>query len=194
MPVFERSIGRRCARAVAVLTVALGIVSSVPAGAQDVTEPSLKAAFVYNFTRFTEWPVEALPPGAPLVACVITDNAIASALERMVQGRPVMGRPVTVVRSTREAPPRGCHLLFASGLSAAQLTPLMAGVRGMPVLTIIDSDGLARVPGIARLFVDSGNLRFDIDHGMAKREGLKLSSKLLTLAKKVYDDRSGVTP
>jgi hypothetical protein len=179
---------------VALLTVAIGVVSLGPAVAQDVTEPSLKAAFVYNFTRFTEWPGEALPAGAPLVACVVTDNAIAAALERMVQGRPVMGRQVSVMRLTVDAQPRGCHLLFVSGLSARQLTPLMASVRGMPVLTIIDSDGLARVPGIARLFVDSGTLRFDIDHGLAKREGLKLSSKLLTLAKKVYDERSGVTP
>ena len=104
------------------------------------------------------------------------------------------GRTVTVVRATADAPPRTCHLLYAVTLTPTQLGPLMAGLRGTPVLTIVDSDGQARVPAIARLFVENGNLRFDIDHGLAKRGRLELSAKLLTLAKKVYDERTGVTP
>jgi hypothetical protein len=188
----ERSVVRRHASVAAALA-ALGVLLVVPAGAQDVTEPSLKAAFVYNFARFAEWPAEALPPG-PLTACIVGNDGIADALERMVKGRQVMARPVAVVRATPGAPPRPCHLLYAAGLTPPQVATLMAGVRGTPVLTIADGDSLERVPAIVRLFVDNGNLKFDIDHGLAKRGRLQLSSKLLTLAKKVYDERSVVTP
>ena len=173
---------------------AIAVVSLAPAGAQDVTEPSLKAAFVYNFARFTDWPGDAASAGAPLVTCVCGDPAIAGALERMVNGRQVMGRPMTVVRTTWDAPPRNCHLMYAATLKPAQLDTFIAGVRGTPVLTIVDSDDQARVPAIIRLFVDNGNLRFDIDYAQAKRSRLQLSSKLLTLAKKVYDERTGGTP
>ena len=173
---------------------AIAVVSLLPASAQDVTEPSLKAAFVYNFARFSEWPLEALPSGAPLVACTVDNADIAGALERMVKGRHVMGRTMTVVRQAGDASPRQCHLVYAAGLNAARIETLMAGLRGTPVLTIVDSDALTRVPAVIRLFVENGNLRFDVDYGLAKRSRLQLSSKLLTLAKKVYDERSGGTP
>jgi hypothetical protein len=184
---------RRSARAAAII-VATVVGSLGSAHAQDVTESSLKAAFLYNFGRFTEWPADAIPAGAPLVTCIVGDNGMADALERMAKGRHVMGRTVAVVRATVDAPPRTCHLLYVGTLHPAQLGPLMAGLRGTPVLTVVDSEGQSRVPAIVRLFVDNGNLRFDIDHGLAKRGRLQLSSKLLTLAKKVYDERSGTTP
>ena len=173
---------------------AIAVVSFAPASAQDVTEPSLKAAFLYHFANFTEWPADALPAGTPLVNCVVGNNEIANALERMVKGRQVTGRLVTIVRATAEAPPRTCHVLYAPTLPPGQLGPLMAGMRGAPVLTVVDSDSQARVAAIVRLFVENGNLRFDIDHGLAKRSRLQVSSKLLTLAKKVYDERNGVAP
>jgi hypothetical protein len=171
-----------------------GALSTLPGAAQDVTEPSLKAAFVYNLAKFTEWPVEALPPAAPLVACVMGETPVAQALERIVKGRMVMGHAVSVVRLAGDASFRLCHLLYAAGLSTAQVSALATATQSAAILTVIDSDAATRPPMIAHLFVENGKLRFDLDHGRAKRSRLQLSSKLLPLAKRVYDDPIGAAP
>lgn len=172
----------------------VGAWSAVPVLAQDVTEPSLKAAFVYNLAKFTEWPADVLPASAPLVTCVIGESPVAQALERIVKGRLVMGHPVSVVRLTPDAPHRACHLLYAAGLSMVQVGALGAAAQGAAILTVIDSDAATRPPMIAHLFVENGKLRFDLDHGLAKRSRLQLSSKLLPLAKRVYDEPIGAAP
>jgi hypothetical protein len=159
-----------------------------------VTEPSLKAAFVYNLAKFTEWPVDVLPASAPLVACVMGETPVAQALERIVKGRLVMGHSVSVMRLAGDASHRPCHLLYAAGLTTAQLGALGTAAQGSAVLTVIDSDAATRPPMIAHLFVENGKLRFDLDHGRAKRSRLQLSSKLLPLAKRVYDEPGGAAP
>src|SRR5206468_7860140 len=68
------------------------------AQAQDVTEPSLKAAFVYNFAKFIDWPSDALPAAGSFTACVLGDGRVLEALERTVKGRLLSGRSVSVSR------------------------------------------------------------------------------------------------
>ena len=87
---------------------------------QDVTELSLKAAFIHNFLKFTEWPRDVLPPAAPLTACVLGDAAFGDALERYVKGHPVDGHEIVVSKLAADAKPRLCHLLFVSGITARQ--------------------------------------------------------------------------
>jgi hypothetical protein len=177
-----------------VLTVVFGVISVLPGAAQDVTEPSLKAAFVYNLAKFTEWPADVLPASAPLVACIMGESPVAQALERIVKGRMVMGHSVSVVRLSGDEPHRSCHLLYAAGLTTAEVGALGAAAQGSAILTIIDSDAATRPPMIAHLFIENGKLRFDLDHGRAKRSRLQLSSKLLPLAKRVYDGSGGAAP
>lgn len=165
-----------------------------PSAAQDVTEPSLKAAFVYNMAKFVEWPADVLPAGAPLMACVAGDPALARALERTVEGRAVMGHPVSVKRVASGPAPRGCHLLYAGGLAASQVAPIVASARGTALLTVVDLDAAARAPGVVHLFVENGKLRFNLDHGLAKRSRLQLSAQFIKLAKRVYDDSDGGAP
>jgi hypothetical protein len=157
------------------------------ARAQDVTEPSLKAAFVYNFAKFTEWPSDALPVTASFSACVLGDGPVTEALERTVKGRLLSGRSVTVSRGTLEGPLRTCHLLYVSGVTAAQASAIVTVVKGAPVLTISDIDDFAPLGGIAHVVVESGKMRFDINLDRAKLSRLQLSSKLLTLASRVHD-------
>jgi hypothetical protein len=152
-----------------------------------VTEPSLKAAFVYNFAKFTEWPADALPPAAPFTACVLGDGPVTEALERTVKGRLLSGRSVIVSRMTLDGPLRSCHLLYVSGVTAAQVSALVLGVKGAPVLTISDIDDFTPLGGIAHVFVESGRMRFDLNLDRAKLSRLQLSSKLLTLASRVHD-------
>jgi hypothetical protein len=157
------------------------------ASAQDVTEPSLKAAFIYNFAKFTEWPLDALPATGSFTACVLGDASVTDALERTVRGRLLSGRTISVSRVTLDGPLRACHLLYVSGVTAAQVSALVVMVKGAPVLTISDIEDFTPLGGIAHVFVENGRMRFELNLERAKLSRLQLSSKLLTLASRVHD-------
>lgn len=175
-----RFFGRRLRLGAALATLLL--LGASASHGQDVTEVSLKAAFIYNFAKFTEWPHEVLPAAAPLSACVIGDAAVGEALQRTIKGRMVAGHGISVSRVTAEGALQSCHLLYLSGLPAKHAAQIVAGLRGSPVLTISDIDEFARLGGIAQFFVENGKMRFSINLESAKRSRLQLSSKLLALA------------
>jgi hypothetical protein len=161
--------------------LAASLLCAATARAQDVTEPALKAAFIYNFAKFTDWPADALPPTSPFNACVLGDTAVGDALERAVVGRRLAGREIGVSRVRPGPGVRACHLLYVSGLAWAQVEALTSTLRGAPVLTISDADDFTRI-GIAQVFVESGKMRFNFNLDVAKQARLQLSSKLLVLA------------
>jgi hypothetical protein len=175
-------------RAGAILAALL--LSSSTAAAQAVTEPSLKAAFIYNFAKFTEWPPGVLSASTPFVACVLGDATVGDALERAVHGRLLWGRAITVSRLQLEGNTRPCHLLYVAGVSAAQTEQVLVSVRGAPVLTISEADDYGPLGSIARLFVENGRLRFALSLDLAKRSRLQLSSKLIILATRIEDQAS----
>jgi hypothetical protein len=168
------------------------LLCAQPSTAQDVTEASLKSAFIYNIASFTAWPAEALPANGSFNACIAGDGAVGTALEHAVKGRLLAGRVVTVVRISKGAPPQNCHLLYVSDLSAEQGRQIVAGVQGA-VLSIVEIDGFAMPGTVARMFVERGRMRFDIDFGLARQSGLQLSSRLLALASRVYNGASTMT-
>jgi len=170
----------------AVLAAACLLCTSI-GRAQDVTESSLKAAFIYNFARFTEWPQDALPSTATFSACVLGNGTIRDALERIVKGRLLSGRGISVSQVQLDGKLRSCHLLYVSGITTTQVTAIVAAVRGAPVLTISDVDDFVRQGGIAQMFVENGKMRFDLNLEVARRSQLDLSSKLLVLAAHVHD-------
>jgi hypothetical protein len=150
--------------------------------AQDVTEPALKAAFIYNFALFTQWPAELVPEGEPFVLCVVGDADVRSALERVV-GKRRLGGHVVAVSDLPPASRHVCHLLYVSGRPSDDAGRLIAGLRDAPVLTISDVDGFIAHGGIAQFFFDQGRLRFSVQLAAARRARLQISSRLLTLAK-----------
>jgi hypothetical protein len=165
------------------LTVIVGLLlTSLTPAAQNVTEPALKAAFIFSFARFTQWPDEGSSPSAPRILCVLGDPAIGDALARVVKGRTLAGHSLGVTQASPDGPPPSCHVLFVSGITVTRAASLIEGLRDAPVLTISDVHGFTRVGGIAQLFFQHGQLRFNIDRGAAKRARLQLSSQLLTLA------------
>jgi hypothetical protein len=157
------------------------LVMRVLATGQEVTAPALKAAFIYNFAKFTEWPSGLMPAGQPLVMCVLGDAAVGEALERAVKGRELAGRSMTVWHVTPADPQRVCHVLYVSHVTAGQATQAVAGVRDLPVLTIGDAEGFSELGGIAQFFLEHGQLRFSVDLACAKRARLQISSRLLIL-------------
>ena len=150
--------------------------------AQDVTEPALKAAFIYNFARFTTWPADA-PPGDSFVICVLNDTAVAEALQHAVAGRSLTERPVSVTSVASSAPKKACRVLYVAGLPVARAAEVVAELRESPVLTISNIDGFASAGGMTQFFFEHGQLRFRIHLESAKRAGLQISSRLLIMAR-----------
>jgi hypothetical protein len=155
--------------------------------AQDVTESSLKTAFIHNFVKFTVWPLDVLAPGAPLTACVLGDGAFVSVLANYVKGHPVDGHAIVVSSIPSDGMLRSCHVLYVSGLSAKAAALAVSALADAPVLTISDMDQFARIGGMAQLYVEDGRLRFRVNLDTTKRCRLQLSSRLLSLATIVQD-------
>lgn len=175
------------------IALAIVLVASPEATARDtgddaadvVPEVAVKAALLYNFAKFTEWP--ALPPAAPIVACIIGDDGIAEAFVQTVRGQSIGGHQLDVRRPPDHTAWRVCHLLFIAEVEARRSAAGLSGVRMMPVLTVSDGRGFSQTGGIIELYIENGRVRFAINLDAVGRSGLQLSSRLLGLAKVVRD-------
>mgnify|MGYP003575514809 CR=1 FL=1 len=162
-------------RAAALLALVFASTMSAQEGS---LEYRVKAAYLFNFTKFVDWPPEALPQGLPLTICVAGASPFGATLEDTVRGELVAGRPLTT-RVVRD--PSGCHVLFVpEGVSAA---PLLNEARMKPILTVGESDTFLRNGGIGNFIMEDGKVRFEISQGAASRAHLRISSRLLRLAR-----------
>jgi hypothetical protein len=153
--------------------------------AAPLTEAQVRAALLYNFATFVEWPDDAAAGGRPFVIGVLGADAVTDAL-RQLQGRPVKGRPVDVRRISGDADARRCHILYLPG-GAANWQAILADLRTAPVLTVGEHDQFTRVGGVIRLYAEDSRLRFEINVTRSKKASLHVSSKLLGLAKVVRE-------
>lgn len=141
----------------------------------------LRAAFIFNFAKFTEWPL--LPSGAPIEACIYGDDAIAAALQETVAGQSIVGHAMAVRVTKDSAGFRLCHLLFIGAGETRRTQTALTSISAMPVLTVSDGKGFAETGGIIEMYVEDGRMRFAINVSAAERSGLRLSSRLLGLAR-----------
>ncbi len=177
-----RALGR-IARGMALAVLAGAILLPVlRVSAQEVTGPSLTAAFLFNFVKFTTWPDEALPPNAPLTMCVMNDPTIFAALRNRVAGQEVLGHRIEIVDDVAPDALSRCHVLYVSG-QRATVARAVALVRDAPVLTVSDLHAFDDAGGIIQLHVQRGQLRFAIFTDAARRARLQLSARLLALAR-----------
>jgi hypothetical protein len=171
------------------------VCATVPAAGEghipQTNDPELKAAFLLNFAKFTVWPPEMLPPDSPLIACVLGGGRVAEALEDLTRGQQVQGREVIVRRIDADGPIRTCHLLYGTALEGPRAAAVVGKVASAPVLTVSDSADFASRGGIANFYVDAGRMRFAVNPEAATRAGLRLSSRLLNLARLVKEDHDG---
>jgi hypothetical protein len=172
------------------MVVAIGILlplASAGPGAAPATAPSeydVKAALLYNFARFVEWPAEAFAaPDAPFVIGVLGSDPLGPALERLLAGKTVAGRPIVISRWRRARERGACQMLFVAGLNQAELKALLSDVGREPVLTVADMPEFAAQGGMIGLIVEDNRLRFEINAYGTDRAGLKVSSRLLSLAR-----------
>ena len=167
------------------LTVAASVLVLSPAPvAQEVTGPALKAAFLFNFVKFTTWPSDALADGAPLAMCVINDQAVGNALAAAVTGRVVLGHQIQVTQPADPDTWRSCHVAYVSGTRAVALK-VVSVVGDQPVFTVSDVHGFRDSGGIAQFHVQQGQLRFDFGLDAMRRSRLHISARLLALARRL---------
>src|SRR5437660_11176490 len=147
------------------------------------SEYQVKAACIYNFTKFIEWPPEAFPPerSSPLVIGVIGEDPFNAELERSVQNNEVRGRKF-VVRHFRNADEaKSCQILFVSRSVRKSMTDILAAVSTLPVLTVSETDRFVQAGGIINFVIEQNKVRFEINAAAAKKARLKVSSQLLNL-------------
>lgn len=160
------------------LAIALLLLLAVPLRGQDVTlEYQVKAVFVYNFTRFVEWPAQA--QSGPVTICVAGRNPLGSFLEDTVRNETVGGRLI-VTRVILEPDPT-CRVVY---IPRGAATPAYLRVaRGAPVLTIGEADDFLEAGGIINFYLVNDKVRFEISTHAAERAQLRISSRLLQLAR-----------
>lgn len=149
------------------------------------SEYEVKAAFLFNFARFVEW-----PEGTSLEdlrICIVGADPFGTAFETVL-GQSTGRQPVQVEHLTAGDLPAGdCHILFVSGSESRQLANILRRGGQKPVLTVSDIDGFAQAGGMVGFIIRNNKIRFQINTAAAARADLRLSAKLLRLAEIVDD-------
>jgi hypothetical protein len=152
---------------------------------QPVTEYEVKAAFLYNFTRFVEWPPDALARSDVFIIGILGRDPFGGALDAAVQGKNVLQKELAVRRFATAREASGSQILFISPSEEARLPLVLRELEGANTLTVGETDGFARRGGMIEFRIESNRVRFDINVVTAERAKLKLSSQLLKLARVV---------
>lgn len=166
---------------------ALGTPSAAAQAAPPsvASERSVKAAYIYRFLPYVEWPPAALPAAAPLVIGVLAADDVAHELEQVVRNRPGDERPIAVRRLGTGDTWVGVHVLYAGQEAAGRVPQVAKALQDRSVLTISDADGAVERGFVIGFVQFDSRLRFEVNAEAAERSGLKLSSRLLTVALRV---------
>lgn len=168
-----------------ILSLAHPGVSRGTPPARSAPEHAVKAEFIERFTRFVDWPDSTFAsPSAPFVVCAWGRGPLTSQLEQVVSRQPIKARPARFVHVESQDGLQPCHVLYVATPDRAVVRGIVASTRGKPLLSVGDQPGFAEEGVLINLFVDAeGFVRFEINLDAARVSGLKISSKLMRLAK-----------
>jgi hypothetical protein len=165
----------------------IGVVLAWPAAearAEPSREYAVKAAFIYNFAQFTQWPAEAFAaPDAPFVIGIVGDDPFDGALDKAVAGKNVAGHPMRVKRLATVAEVGECALIFVPAAQDARVGEVLSAAADKPILTVGETDNFPWAGGIIRFLTEENKVRFEINPDAAERARLRISSKLMKLAR-----------
>jgi hypothetical protein len=165
-------------RCLGVLVVGLALLAGDASAA--VSEHRLKAVFLFNFTRFVEWPASAFTaPDSPFVIGVLGHDPFGSDLDDVARGETVNGRPLVVKRIQTVQDATACQILFIAQSEQANLDEILTALTRSNTLTVSDLDGAAQRGAMIRLVTDRDKIRLRINVDSARAAGLTISSKLL---------------
>lgn len=163
--------------------IALGILLGARASGQEVNEYRVKAAFLYNFAKFVEWPPQAFKtPTDPIVIGVVGKSHFGGALSDEVSGKVLSGRAFLVVEVTSVREAASCQIVFVSSSERKRLAWWFAAIGTSGVLTVGETDNFVAEGGIINFKIDGGSVRFQVSMEAARKQRIRISSKLLSLA------------
>lgn len=152
-------------------------------------EYQIKAAFLFNFARFVEWPVAAFPSAdSPLKLCILGEDPFGAALDETVRGERVRERQLVVQRLAEVVDVSSCQLVFLSASERGRFPEILGELVSKSVLTVSEVEDFAAEGGMINFVLVDNRVRFEINPSAAKRSGLKVSSELLRLGRIVGGD------
>ncbi len=158
--------------------------SAVPAVAQSATEDQVKAAYLFNFAKFIEWPAETFTAAdSPLTFCTLGRSPVVDELDSSVRGKSINRHTIAVKHLHGPEDIKGCHLVFLAPSAIKQQQKLVLAAKGLPVLLVAETSGFAQAGGTINFYSEAGRLLFEVNIGAAESAHLKVSSKLLSLAR-----------
>jgi hypothetical protein len=162
------------------------------AQAQSATEYQVKAAFLFNFARFVEWPADAFPNAdSALQICVLGQDPFGREFEQVIVDKTVNGHRIEIAHPDGVPQARACQILFIAASEKAHLSSILLGLKGANVLIVGDTPGFAALGGAINFVIDDGRVRFEINLKAAELAHLKISARLLTVAKVVLNGEPG---
>lgn len=167
-----------------ICTLLAGTSSPVRAQAPAPSENDVKAAFLYHFSGYVEWPTAVLARGGDsFLVCLLGGDPFGSMLDAMVEGKTLHDKKLKVKRIAELGGTSDCHILFINSSQEGRLAEILSAVAGQGVLTVGDMRRFAQRGGMIGFTLDRGRVRFDINLEAAQREGLSLSAQLLKVAR-----------
>lgn len=161
--------------------ICIVLVPLASAADGDSLEYSVKAAYLYKFGIYIEWPATAFAsPSSPLNLCVVGEDPFGAVLDDAIKGQRIHGRPVVVRRLKTAEANSGCHIAYLGFADSQRISQHMEALRGSAVLTVGDTRRAGG--GIVTFVINDNRVRFNIDEEAAVQSGISISSKLLNLA------------
>jgi hypothetical protein len=180
--------------AASVLGAFVALDGGLPVSAQSnpLGEYQVKAAFLFHFGQFVEWPTQALKDAdSPLTYCTIGEDPFRGSLEGALSGKTIGARELRVQHFRRPQELQGCQVLFIGAGERKFLPEILAGVKGDSVLTVGESEHFVQDGGMIGFCLEENKIRFEINLEAAQKAKFRISSRLLALAKSVIGGQRG---
>jgi hypothetical protein len=187
-PAFFRKLASTgCLRGLFLLALAAGLAWPMGIRAQSASqrEYEIKAAYLYNFINYVDWPAGTLPPsGGTLTIGIVGENPFGLAMDPL-SGKSIKGHTLAVKQVATANELAQCQIVFICASEKLRLSEIFEQLKESKVLTVSETEGFASRGGIINFFSDRNKVRFEINADAARRTGLTISSELLKLAKLV---------
>ena len=182
----RRSAARRAQLAVSLLAIAVMLTPATAAGQAD--EYAVKAALLYNFSKFLEWPEEAFVDSPEFRICIHGEDPFGREIDG-ISGKRTQGRPIVVSRHEGKLPfAERCHIVFVGARREKAVAAALRVVRDEPTLTVGDGSSFVDRGGMIGLVREGSRIRFEINRSEARRAGLSVSARLLRVAQRVVEE------
>jgi uncharacterized protein DUF4154 len=160
----------------------LFVASCLHAQQSNPTEYEVKAAYLYNFGRFVEWPAKTTSAADLFSICVLGDDPFGVTLDKTIAGENINGKKAVAKRVARPQDAVHCHILFISSTEESRLKEILAALDGTSVLTVSDIPQFTRRGGMIQFVTEANRVRFEVNLTNAEHAALTLSSQLLKVA------------